>query len=200
MKVLWSTSWRRLWIFLLSLIPFIWLGWRLFTDDLGPEPAKTLVITCGVWAANFLVLTLAVTPSKRFLKLRVLSTHRRMLGLFCWFYASLHFGCYVLFILGADFQSITHELTQRPFIIASIPAWILLSILAITSPRFVMVLCGKRWKYIHQSIYVVALLTVLHIAWQVRASYKDAIVYGCLLIGLLALRLIPSNRQKNKNV
>ncbi|MEY4589766.1 MAG: hypothetical protein RL497_1842 [Pseudomonadota bacterium] len=188
MKQFLTTSWRRIWIFALSLTPCIWLAWRIYDDDLGPEPAKTLVNTCGVWAANFLVLTLMVTPLKRFFNWRSLNTHRRMLGLFCWFYASLHFGCYVFFILGADFQSFTFELTQRPFIIASIPAWVLLTILAITSPKSIMRLCGKRWKLIHQSIYIIAVLTVLHLIWQIRASYQDAIIYGVLLLGLLALR------------
>ena len=197
MNRLFSTPWRRVFIFFISLIPCAWLGWRVYTDDLGPEPAKTLVISCGIWAANFLVLTLSVTPAKRFFHWRSLSPHRRMLGLFCWFYASLHFGCYVFFILGADFQSIAHELTQRPFIIASIPAWILLTILAITSPRYIMLLCGKHWKRIHQSIYVIALLTALHIAWQVRASYQDAVIYGILLLGLLMARF-PAKRKSSR--
>jgi methionine sulfoxide reductase heme-binding subunit len=186
-----TTPWRRIWIFVLALLPCIHLAWRIYTDNLGPEPAKTLVISCGVWTANFLVFTLSVTPLKKFFHWRSLSPHRRMLGLFCWFYASLHFGCYVFFILGADFQSMAHEFTQRPFIIASIPAWLLLTLLAITSPKAVMRLCGQHWKRIHQGIYLIALLTVLHIIWQVRASYQDAVIYGVLLLGLLCLRLYP---------
>jgi methionine sulfoxide reductase heme-binding subunit len=196
MKLLLSTPWRRVWIFLLSIIPSVHLAAGIYSDDLGPEPAKTLVITCGVWAANFLVLTLAVTPLKTFFHWRILSPHRRMLGLFCWFYASLHFGSYAFFMLGGEFQSLSHEFTQRPFIVASIPAWLLLTILAITSPKFMVRLCGSRWKLIHQSIYIVALLTILHIAWQIRASYKDAVIYGVLLLGLLVLRLLPNKNSK----
>lgn len=191
-----STPWRRLWIFLLSLAPALVLVWRLLSDNLGPEPAKAIVIFTGTWAANFLIITLAVTPLKKYGRLSMISPHRRMLGLFCWFYASAHFICYVLFILGADFQSIAHELTQRPFIVASIPAWLLLTILAITSPRFVMRACGKHWKTIHRSIYLVACLVVIHIAWQVRASYQDAVVYGLFLMGLVALRLPLKKRDK----
>lgn len=196
MPKLLTTEWRRVWIFLLSLTPGIWLGWRLYTDNLGPEPAKTLVISTGIWAVNFLVFTLAVTPAKKIAHLSIVSPHRRMLGLFCWFYASLHFACYLLFILGADFQSIAQELTQRPFIVASIPAWLLLSLLAITSPQYMLRLCGKRWKYIHRSIYLIALLVVAHIAWQIRASYQNALVYGFLLISLLALRIWPRQIRK----
>lgn len=198
MNQLLSTPWRRIWIFLLSIIPCVCLAARIYNDDLGPEPAKTLVITCGLWAANFLVLTLAVTQLKTIFQWRILSPHRRMLGLFCWFYASLHFGCYAFFILGGEFQSLSHELTQRPFIVASIPAWLLLTILAITSPKPMMRLCGSRWRLIHQSIYVVALLTVLHIAWQIRASYENAVLYGALLLGLLIVRLLPHKNLKIK--
>ncbi len=184
-----ATPWRRLWIFTLAMAPLIFLGWRLFSDNLGPEPAKTIVIFTGTWAANFLVLTLAVTPLKKYFHLSIISPHRRMLGLFCWFYASLHLACYLLFILGADFQSISHELIQRPFITASIPAWLLLSLLAATSPQYIMRKCGRYWKHIHRSIYLIAFLVVIHIAWQVRASYQNALVYGVLLMGLMLLRL-----------
>lgn len=177
---------------MLSLAPMGWLCWRIYTDDLGPEPAKTLVLNCGVWAANFLMLTLAVTPLKKYFKLRSLSAHRRMLGLFCWFYATLHLASYVFFMLGGDLGAISTELTQRPFIIASIPAWLILSILAITSPQFMVRACAKYWKIIHKGVYLVAVLTVIHIAWQVRASYQDALIYGLILISLLAIRLIPS--------
>ncbi len=190
-----ATPWRRVWIFILSSVPAMLLIWRLYTDNLGPEPAKTIVIFTGTWAANFLVLTLTVTPLKKYFHLTILSPHRRMLGLFCWFYASAHLACYLLFILGAEFQSIVHEVTQRPFVTASIPAWLLLSILAATSPRFVMRACGKYWKHIHRSIYLVAFLVIIHIAWQVRASYQNAVIYGFLLASLLALRL-PSKKQK----
>lgn len=194
MMQLLATPWRRVWIFILSIAPAMLLMWLLYTDNLGPEPAKTIVIYTGTWAANFLVLTLAVTPLKKYFHLTSISPHRRMLGLFCWFYASLHLICYLLFILGADFQSIAQELTQRPFIAASIPAWLLLLILAATSPRFVMRKCGRYWKHIHRSIYAIAVLVIIHIAWQVRASYQNALVYGVLLIGLLALRL-PLKKQ-----
>lgn len=198
MAQLLATPWRRVWIFMLSIAPALLLLWRLYSDNLGPEPAKTIVIFTGTWAANFLVFTLAVTPLKKYFHFTMLSPHRRMLGLFCWFYASVHLACYLLFILGADFKSIAQELTQRPFITASIPAWLLLSLLAATSPRFVMRICGKYWKYIHRSIYVIAFLVVIHIAWQVRATYQTALVYGFLLLGLLALRL-PSNRKNKGN-
>lgn len=191
---LFSTSWRRVWIFLLSLTPLCWLSWRIYTDDLGPEPAKTLVLNCGIWAVNFLVLTLAITPLKRFLKLRSLSPHRRMLGLFCWFYATLHLASYVFFMLGGDISAIAAELTERPFIIASMPAWLILSILAITSPQFMVRICAKHWKTIHKGVYIVAVLTVIHIAWQIRSSYQDALIYGLLLFALLAVRLIPSKK------
>lgn len=185
--------WRRLSIFVVALTPLVYLVFSAIGGQLGADPAKTIVLFTGKWAIYFLFITLAVTPLRRLvsfkkLHFRWLQVHRRMLGLFTLFYALLHVSAYFIFILGSDLSQFGTELTERPYILVSIPAVLLLLVLGITSTQAMMRRMGKYWIKLHQSIYLIAILAWVHVFWQVRSSYMDAIVFGVITFTLLGIR------------
>ncbi len=186
--------WRRILIFLLSLIPLLFIVYNAFTDQLGADPAKTIVLFTGKWAIYFLFITLAVTPLRRLinfshLNFRWLQIHRRMLGLFTLFYALLHVFAFLVFILGLDFTRFGKELIERPYILVTIPAVILLILLGLTSTQAMMRRLGKNWTRLHYSIYLVAVLVWVHVFMQVRSSYFEAVLFGIIFLLLLSPRI-----------
>ncbi len=190
--------WRRVSIFIVSLIPLISLTYRLLTNQLGADPAKVIVLFLGTWAFYFLLITLSVSPLKRIAKQSWLMTHRRMLGLFTLFYALLHVIAYLVFILGLDFGSFGSEIVKRPYILLTIPAVILLIALGVTSTQAMMRKLGKNWVKLHKSIYVIAILAWLHVLLQVRSSYSDAVLFGALTALLLGIRFYWYVRKKTR--
>lgn len=186
--------WRRIVIFLLSLAPLGWLVWATVQQQLGADPAKTIVLLTGHYTFYFLLVTLAVTPLRRLVKFRYfhfrwLQTHRRMLGLFTLFYAVVHMTAFLVFILGLDFTLFAAELVKRPYILFTLPAVFLLFLLGITSTKSMMRRLGKNWQRLHNSIYLIAVLAWLHVFLQVRSSYQDAVVFGAGVGVLLGIRL-----------
>jgi sulfoxide reductase heme-binding subunit YedZ len=187
-------TWRRIAIFLLSLAPFTWLVWATLTNQLGADPAKTIVLLTGHYTFYFLLITLAVTPLRRLVKFRHfhfrwLQIHRRMLGLFTLFYALAHMTAFLVFILGLDFTLFAAELVKRPYILFTLPAIVLLILLGITSTKSMMRRLGKNWQRLHNSFYLIAVLAWLHVFMQVRSSYQDAVVFGIGVAVLLGIRL-----------
>lgn len=185
--------WRRVLIFFLSLIPLVFIVYKTLTNQLGADPAKTIVLFTGEWAIYFLFITLAVTPLRRLINFRSfhfrwLQIHRRMLGLLALFYAALHVLAFLVFILGLDFSRFGKELVERPYILVTIPAIILLIVLGVTSTQAMMRYLGKNWVRLHKSIYVIAILAWLHVLMQVRSSYFEAVVFGVITVLLLGIR------------
>lgn len=185
--------WRRIGIFLLSLAPVVWLAWATLQQQLGADPAKSIVLLTGHYTFYFLLLTLAVTPLRKLVKFRHfhfrwLQTHRRMLGLFTLFYALIHMTAFLVFILGLDFTLFAAELIKRPYILFTLPAIVLLIALGITSTQGMMRRLGKNWRRLHNSIYLIAVLAWLHVFLQVRSSYQDAVVFGAGVAVLLGIR------------
>jgi sulfoxide reductase heme-binding subunit YedZ len=186
--------WRRIAICAVSLLPFIWLLYKAVTNQLGADPAKTIVVFTGEWAIYFLFITLAVTPLRRFIQFshfhfRWLQVHRRMLGLFTLFYACLHVIAFLVFILGLDLSRFAKESVERPYILVTIPAIILLIALGITSTQAMMRRLGKNWQRLHKMIYLIAVLAWVHVFMQVRSSYWEAALFGTILVLLLLPRL-----------
>ncbi|MEI8633688.1 sulfoxide reductase heme-binding subunit YedZ [Vibrio sp. PP-XX7] len=140
-------------------------------------------VDTGHWGFRFLLITLAVSPVVRHLKWRWLMVHRRMLGLFAMFYGILHLLAYYQFILGGNLALLGKELVNRPYILVGAPALLILLALGVTSTRGWMKRLGKRWQSLHRLVYLAVLLVWIHLFWQVRSSYFDAVVYG--LIGAL---------------
>lgn len=192
--------WRRVLIFFLSLIPLVFIVYKTLTNQLGADPAKTIVLFTGEWTIYFLFITLAVTPLRRFINFknfhfRWLQTHRRMLGLFTLFYAVLHVLAFLVFILGLDFSRFGKELVERPYILVTIPAVILLVALGITSTKSMMRRLGSNWIRLHKSIYLIAIFAWVHVFMQVRSSYFEAVLFGVILLALLLPRLFWALRK-----
>jgi len=190
--------WRRVLIFTISLFPLFFIVYKTITNQLGADPAKAIVLFTGTWAFYFLLITLSVTPLKRFASQSWLMTHRRMLGLFTLFYAITHLLSYLIFILGLDFSSFGSELVKRPYILLTIPAVVLLIALGATSTQAMMRRLGKNWVKLHKSIYLIAILAWLHVLLQVRSSYADAVLFGVLTALLLGVRVYWALRKTQR--
>ena len=184
-----AVTWRRLVIFILSLVPFMWVVYLTATQQLGADPAKTIVLFTGEWTIYFLFITLAVSPLVKLAKWRWLMVHRRMLGLFALFYALCHVAAYLTFILGLDFARFFSELVKRPYITAGMPAVLILIALGVTSTKGMMRRLGSNWTKLHRLVYVALLLGWVHVLWQVRSSYFEAVLYGAITALLLGIRL-----------
>ena len=179
-------------VLLFGLIPFAWLFWGAATDALGANPAEFLSRATGGWTLRFLCLTLAITPLRQFLGWPELARFRRMLGLLTYFYALLHLLCYSWFDMGFDWADTVRDITKRPFIWLGFGAFVLLTLLAATSlNRAVRWLGSKRWQRLHQSVYVVAALSLLHFFWM-RAgknNFTEVWVYAAVIAVLLGWRV-----------
>ena len=190
--------WRRVLIFVTSLLPLFYIVFKTITNQLGADPAKAIVLFTGTWAFYFLLITLSVSPLKRLANQSWVMAHRRMLGLFTLFYAIAHLLSYFTFILGLDFSSFGSELVKRPYILLTIPAVILLIVLGATSTQAMMRRLGRNWVKLHKSIYLIAILAWLHVLLQVRSSYADAVLFGVLTALLLGVRVYWALRKRQK--
>ena len=181
--------------FLLCLLPIgysIYEVFRLQTGGphgLGADPAKELVQFQGEWALRFLLLTLLVTPLRRLTGWRQVQKVRRMLGLFTFAYASIHFLAYLFLLLEFDFSNLSADILKRPYITVGFTAYLLLVPLAISSNSFAIRLLRDRWGVLHRLAYGVAILVVVHVAWLAKSSYSEAIAYGVIVAFLLCSRV-----------
>ncbi|MGE4241687.1 sulfite oxidase heme-binding subunit YedZ [Ramlibacter sp.] len=180
-------------VFVLSLLPFAWLAYGAFTNNLGANPAESLIRSTGDWALRFLCLTLAITPLRVMTGTPTLQRIRRMLGLFMYFYVVVHLLCYGGFDMGFDLAEIGRDIVKRPFILVGFAAFLLLTPLAATSfNRAVKALGAKRWQLLHRLVYAVAALAILHFFWM-RAGKNDfaeVAVYAAILGALLGWRIV----------
>ena len=189
-------------VFALCLLPFIWLFYRALADQLGANPQEALIRATGDWALRFLCIVLAVTPLRQLSKTPSLARFRRMLGLFMYFYALVHFLSYSGFDMGFDVDDIVRDIVKRPFILVGSLSLLLLTPLAATSfNAAIKTLGAKRWQQLHQLIYAVAGLAVLHFFWM-RAGKNDfaeVAVYAGILATLLGWRLRQYLRRRIKS-
>lgn len=182
----------KLAVFIAALLPLARLVWSGFTDSLGANPIEFITRSTGDWTLYFLCLTLAVTPLRRLLQLSWLVKLRRMLGLFCFFYAVLHFTTFLWFDHFFDLEEMWRDVVKRPFIAVGFTAFILLIPLAITSTNgMVRRLGGKNWQRLHRLIYMIAALGILHFWWMKagKNDFAEPILFGSIIAILLALRL-----------
>ncbi|WP_101924817.1 MULTISPECIES: sulfite oxidase heme-binding subunit YedZ [Luteimonas] len=182
-------------VHLLALAPLAWLGWRVWQvanggdiDALGAEPVVAIEHELGTWALRFLLLTLAITPLRQLLKQPLLLRFRRMLGLYAFAYASLHFATWLALDLAGDLSQVLVEIAKRPFITVGFLAWLLLVPLAVTSTTGWMRRLGRTWGRLHKLIYPIAALAVLHFWWIVKSDYREPLLYAVILAALLAWR------------
>jgi len=179
-------------VFAACLIPAALLGVAIAYQQLGANPLETIRDTTGIWTLRFLILTLTVTPLRRLTGRHSIIRLRRMLGLFAFFYAMLHFVSYVWLDQFFAFDSMIEDLEKRPFIMAGYASFGLLIPLAITSTRkWIARLGGRRWQLLHRLIYVSAAAGVVHYFWRVKLDVQRPILYGIILLVLLLLRYPP---------
>lgn len=193
--------WSKLLVFGLMLLPLLTLVGAVVWDQLGANPAQALVRSTGDWTLRALCLVLALTPLRVSLQLPALARWRRMLGLFVFFYASLHLLCYSWLDMGFELSDIVRDIPKRPFILVGFAAFVLLAVLALTSPnRMVRLLGGKHWRRVHRLVYAVAGLALLHFFWM-RAGKNDVAevwVYTAILGVLLGWRLVRAAKSLRK--
>ena len=189
-------------VFLLCLIPFAWLVFRIFTQDLGANPQEALIRATGDWTLRFLCIVLAVTPLRTISKTPQLARFRRMLGLFVYFYVVVHLLSYSWFDMGFDVTDIAKDIYKRPFILVGFTAFVLLTPLALTSfNRAIKVMGAKRWQLLHKLVYVIAGLGILHFFWMRsgKNDFNEVFVYAAILAALLGWRVVQWFQKKQQN-
>ncbi len=173
------------------LLPFAFLVQGIFEQSLGPNPAEYLIRSTGELALRMLCLTLLITPLRVQFTLPELARFRRGLGLLTFFYAFMHALCYSLLDMELVWNDIVNDIVKRPFILVGTLSFVLLSLLAGTSfNRAVKALGAQRWRKLHQAVYVIAALTILHFFWMRsgKKNYEEVMVYGAILGLLLGWR------------
>jgi sulfoxide reductase heme-binding subunit YedZ len=178
--------------FVLACLPFFWLVWAAFSNQLGANPAEALIRSLGDWALRFLVLVLAITPLRVTTGWSALARLRRMVGLFVFFYACMHLLSYAWFDMEFDVAGIAADVAKRPFILVGFLAWVLLLALAATSfNRAIRAIGARRWQWLHRAVYVIAGLAVLHFFWMRsgKNDFAEVAVYAAMFAVLLGWRL-----------
>lgn len=187
-------------VFVLALLPFLRMAWLVF-QGVPVEPLEFLTRGTGDWTLYFLCITLAVTPLRRFTGWNWVVRLRRMLGLFAFFYALLHFTCFFWFDHFFDIAEMLKDVVRRPFITVGFIAFVLLIPLAATSTNaMIKRLGGKRWQWLHRLIYVAAPLGILHFWWMKagKNDFQEPIIFGVIVAVLLGLRVYWSAARKTQ--
>ena len=179
-------------LFVLCMLPFLWLLYSAITNQLGANPAEALIRATGDWTLRFVCIVLAVTPLRTVTNTPQLARFRRMLGLFVYFYVVVHLLSYSGFDMGFDVGDIVKDIVKRPFILVGFLAFVLLTPLAATSfNRAIKALGAKRWQLLHKLVYVISGLGLLHFFWM-RAgknNFNEVFVYAAIVAVLLGWRV-----------
>ncbi len=183
--------WIKVGMFITCLIPLGVLGWDAYRQNLGANPIEKITHTTGDWTLSLLLLTLSVTPLRKLLGIPALIKFRRMLGLFAFFYACLHFTTYIWLDKFFNLHEMLADVAKRKFITLGFTAFVLLIPLAATSTTgWIRRLGGKRWQALHRLIYVSAIAGVIHYLWLVKADIRKPLEYGAVLAVLLGYRAV----------
>ena len=188
--------WIKILVFVASLAPLMYLIWALLQDGLGANPIEELTRRSGEWTLRFLMITLCMTPIQKLFKQSWPIKLRRMLGLYTFFYASLHLLTYVWLDQFFAWDDIVMDIIKRPFILVGMLAFVLLIPLAITSNQRMMRKLGRLWKRLHQLVYLIGALGVLHFFWLVKKDMFMPTIYLSILAILLGYRLIAAWRRR----
>ncbi len=190
---MWKTRWPNRIVFVLCLLPLVWLSWRWYRHDLGVNQIETVARFTGRWTLRLLLVTLAITPLRRLPGLNNVIRFRRMLGLFTFFYGCLHGLHYFALDAQWNWTVIREDLTFRRFFIAGFVALVLMAPLAATSfNAAIRWMGGKRWQALHRLVYLSAMIGLVHYVWQFKAITPTPIVYGLILALLLLYRVVAA--------
>ena len=183
-----NSRWSKPVLFLLCALPFCVLVYNGFTNNLTANPIKEITHFTGEWALRFLLITLSITPLRKITRRNALIRFRRMLGLFAFFYACLHFSTYLVLDQFFDWNEIVLDVAKRPYITVGFTAFVLLIPLAVTSTNKMAQRLGNNWRRLHSLIYPIAVLVIFHYLWLVKADILPPLIYGLILCLLLVLR------------
>lgn len=192
-------TWLKRGLFILCLAPVISIVWRGSQGGLGANPIETLTRASGDWTLYFLCFTLCITPLRQVTGQAWLIKFRRMLGVYCFFYASLHFTTFIWFDHFFDLAAMWKDVLKRPFITVGFSAFILLWPLALTSTQGMIRRLGRQWQRLHRVVYVIALLAIVHF-WWMRAgknNFAEPILFGSIILFLLAWRVLQYWRKRS---
>lgn len=186
----------------LALAPAAHLAWQVRQEvltgsgGLGADPVAEIEHRLGLWALRLLMITLAITPLRQLLHQPVLVRFRRMLGLYAFFYATMHFAAFLVLDLRGYWTQIFEEIAKRPFITVGFAAWLLLVPLAVTSTTAAIRRLGRNWARLHRLVYAVGVLAVLHFWWLVKSDIREPALYAGILAVLLGWRAVRSLRDR----
>ncbi|MCF7967878.1 MAG: sulfoxide reductase heme-binding subunit YedZ [Methylococcaceae bacterium] len=176
-------------IFLLALWPLAKLMILGFQDDLGANPIEKILRNTGFWTLTFLTITMAITPLRQLTQRVWLGRFRRMLGLFAFFYGVLHFSTYLVLDQFFDWANILKDISKRPYITVGFSALVLMTPLAVTSTDAMLKrLGGKRWRQLHQLVYLITAAGVIHFWWLVKKDISEPLIFAALLALSLTVR------------
>ena len=183
-------------VFVLCLLPLANIVFDGFTGGLEAEPVKDITHRTGWWTLTLLMVTLAISPLRRLTGWNPIIKLRRMIGLFAFFYATLHLLIYFGLDQVFSLAYIGEDILERPYITVGFTAWLLLVPLAITSTKGWIRRLGKRWQKLHRLVYLCAVLGVLHFYWLVKADVRQPLLFAAILATLLAFRLPFAERKR----
>jgi len=191
MRQLIRSRWTKAFAFALCLLPLALLVWRFYHDGLGANPIEYITHATGDWTLRFLLITLSITPLRRLLKQPDLITFRRMLGLYAFFYGCLHLTTWVWLDKFFDLNEMWADVVKRRFVTAGMLGFVLMIPLAVTSTKGWIRRLKRNWQRLHWAIYPSAIAGVVHYYWLVKSDHRLPLMYGAILLILLAYRLIP---------
>jgi len=175
-------------VFILCILPFLFIVWDAFNDLLGADPIQRLHFRTGDWTLRFLLISLAMTPLRRVFKSSFPIRFRRMLGLFGFFYASLHLLVWLVLDQSLSLDNMLYDVPESPYIMLGLLAYLMLLPLAITSNLASMRALGAKWQSLHRVVYLVAILGLVHFFWLTKLDMSEPLIYTAVLIVLLAFR------------
>jgi len=176
-------------LFLIGLTPLGWIVYDGFNNNLTADPIEEILHRTGIWTLRILLITLAMTPLKIITGSVLFIRIRRQLGLFTFFYASLHLTVYVWLDLGLDWEHFFEDVIERPYLTVGMLAWIIMLPMAVTSNKIMIRKLGKKWKRLHQTIYLVIGLGCLHFIWLVKSDITEPLIYTGIGLSLLIFRI-----------
>ncbi len=179
----------KIFVFLLCLWPLYSIIYQIFYNKLGAEPVDKIINHFGEWSLIFIFLTLSMSPLKKITNSLIWIKFRRMLGLFVFFYASIHMLSYVGLDYRFDFEPLINDVLKKKFIFIGFSAWLLLIPLAITSSDKMVKILKQNWKKIHRLIYVIGIFGVLHFIWLSKTIFFKPLIFLIILIILLLFRV-----------
>lgn len=188
---------KKITLIFLLLLPLLNLINGSIEKSLGPDPGKVILLSLGYWAMVCLWLTLLITPLRYWLNDSRFIVYRRTLGLMSVFYATLHLLVVMTYVLGWNWQQFLVELQDRPYMLVGIMAWLLMLPLALSSNKWAMRKLRGGWKRLHQLIYLIAPLMLVHFYWLVRSDFREVLIFFVLLVLLMADRYIRNLKVKN---